>query len=324
MKNRHTTVLLILLLLAPAVRAEVSVQPNGSDLFIKGHQGKVWVPVRHGVPAHFMLNPDGDSRGDIFGDWALNPYTGYPEVAWSRNEGGNYDVVFSWWDGLAWQGPVQISSSPANDLGPRLYHDGNGARYVLWTAWREKGSDAYLARANVAETDFGDPVKMQPEHYSGLLPSGRMTQYSLLTVHEEDHGSRRILRILESLLLEPYYRGTPIDNPFAADMGEVPLGTEPPENEDPTPLGGSPDGDQGLDRSALDPGPDPVLPSQPRIYWEMENLWVDWIEDEDSVGYSVYGIGGFMEPRFVHYHAPADAERARKKVRHLILHPKRR
>jgi hypothetical protein len=312
----------LVLLAATTAFAEVSLQPHRSNLFIKSANGGIWAPVRHGAPAHYLLNPGGDVRGDIFGDWARNPVSGFPEVVWSRNQGGHFDVVFSWWNGLGWQGPARVSASPENDLRPFLYHDANGTRYVVWTGYEtDDRSSAWIAASFDGEADFGPPSKMHADPVSGLLPAAWVGEYSLLAVYEERRGDDRFLEILEYTLLERYLRSSAMDNPIL--LGEIIL-EEQPSSLQPTGSGSAGGPSTGVGRpegEPSSPASSAFLPSDPRIHMAAGVIWVDWIQTEHYLGYAAYEGAGFGQPEFVRYHGPPDLVRARRQVRRLVLGP---
>ncbi|HZN02085.1 MAG TPA: hypothetical protein VFD06_00710 [Candidatus Polarisedimenticolia bacterium] len=134
---------LALALLTPlAARAEVSVQvnPDGKVTRIivlsKGGSGRIWRQVRGHVPAVLLLNPLGDTYGDLAPSVAMNPKTGQPWAIWPQNEGNRKRLVASFWNGSAWSDPVRIAQSDLmgyDQTEPRLIFDAAGVPYVFFT-----------------------------------------------------------------------------------------------------------------------------------------------------------------------------------------------
>ena len=84
-------------LLSPAVaRAEVSVQLSGQGKFVRvvtlTKGDRIWRQVRGHVPAAQLLNPLGDTYGDLAPVIATNPRTGQPWAIWPQNEIGRAHV----------------------------------------------------------------------------------------------------------------------------------------------------------------------------------------------------------------------------------------
>lgn len=309
-------VAVVVLLLPLAAAAEISVSANG-QLYTNFRGGQVWAPVRSGLPPERILNPEGDLHGDILDDWGVNPVSGMPEVAWSRQRGDGYDVVFSWWDGQVWQGPVAVSHSSfgTSHLRARLYHDLDGSRYVMWTARGSDDSDALLAASLPGDPYFCHPRRMHPDDVEGLLPSGVMTDLSLLTIHEEVRPSGdRFLELLEWALIEPWARGVPVDNPV--NRGETEIGDGAASSMQAP----RPDSGEGPSRPSADTFEDEV-PSDPRVYLEDDVLWVDWVDSSTRMGYSVWENGDLGPNHYVSIDGPGDLSRARKKIRQTVLHP---
>jgi hypothetical protein len=315
MKYSTSKILLGLLLLvaclAMPAHAEISLQGDGGKLYIRSVQGQIWTPVRQGLPTEMMLNPWGDANGDIFGSWSENPITGLPEVVWSRNYEGQHEVVFSWFDDGEWRGPSRISVSPANDLTPLLLHDHHGTRYVVWTSWHEGRSDAWLSVAPVDCRVFSTPSRMNELEEQGRYVHGMVTEHSLLTVHEEIREDGRYLQIFEYLLYQPNTRSTPMENPF--QESELSLG-DPEEN---APMSGN---------STPDPlGPKPAtqleepVPSLPQLHMESATLWVDWVHDDDRMGYAVHDFRNFVFGGFVELKSLAEIDSVRKRIENQVL-----
>jgi hypothetical protein len=135
----------LLLALVPAtVRAEVSVIVDGHGrvrrvVYITKEGTRtsvVWKQVRPRVPLDELLNPLGDTTGDLAPTIAVHPQTGRPWVVWPRNEGNQKRLVYSVWEGKGWT-PAQPVAAPDimgwDQVEPRLLFDPEGTPYLLFT-----------------------------------------------------------------------------------------------------------------------------------------------------------------------------------------------
>jgi hypothetical protein len=130
------------MLLPAAARAEVSVMLDGHGrvkrvvVMSRGSAGTIWGQVRARVPLETMLNPTGDTRGDLAPTIAIHPVTGQPWAIWPRNEGNQKRLVISAWTGKEWSAPqpmVVPDLLGSDQLEPRLVFDAAGTPYLFFT-----------------------------------------------------------------------------------------------------------------------------------------------------------------------------------------------
>jgi hypothetical protein len=169
---------LALALLTPlAARAEVSVQvnPDGSVkrvvLLTKGASGRIWRQVRGHVPAAQLLNPLGDTYGDLAPTIAVNPRTGQPWVVWPQNEGNRKRLVVSAWNGSAWTEPVRIAKSDLmgyDQTEPRLLFDAAGAPYVFYT---EGASERRILFVTLSDRGWTPPLRLSESGVDSRTPT---------------------------------------------------------------------------------------------------------------------------------------------------------
>jgi hypothetical protein len=143
---RRFLILPLLLWLLPALAvAEVSVQVERSTGAVKrvfylvrstGARQIVWAQVRPGVPQSHLLNPLGDTTGDLAPVIRTHPQTGNPWVIWSMRVANQYQVGFSFWQGGAWLPPQRIVTSPDpyyyDEVQPSFAFDFAGNPYLVW------------------------------------------------------------------------------------------------------------------------------------------------------------------------------------------------
>jgi len=154
---------LVLILLPAAARAEVSVLVDGHGRVkrvvyltkVSGRSTVVWKQVRPRVPFEEMLNPLGDTTGDLSPTIAVHPGTGQPWVVWPRNEGNQKRLVYSTWDGKAWTAPQRIATPDImgwDQIEPRLLFDAAGTPYLVFTEAARNGRILFTTVARGAWT----------------------------------------------------------------------------------------------------------------------------------------------------------------------------
>lgn len=79
-----------------------------------------------------VLNAEGEDRGD--GPPAVDfvPSTRYPVVVWSYNQGVDFDLAISAWDGEVWTPIDFLAQSLSDELDPRLHLADDGSARVTW------------------------------------------------------------------------------------------------------------------------------------------------------------------------------------------------
>ncbi|MDQ7008034.1 MAG: hypothetical protein Q9Q40_12450 [Acidobacteriota bacterium] len=92
--------------------------------------------MRLHIPAAWALNPDG-SAGPTPDGWpslAWDPVGDVPEVAWSRHDGTDYEIVISRWSGDRWTDPETLTTNSVDDQDPEFAYAPDGtARITYWS-----------------------------------------------------------------------------------------------------------------------------------------------------------------------------------------------
>jgi len=86
-------------------------------------------------PSRVALNPGGDANGDGRPSALMNPFSGWPVVAWSRNSASGFDIVVSRFSGGQWSDPEVVAGTSDDELDPWLTLDpSDGTVHLLyWT-----------------------------------------------------------------------------------------------------------------------------------------------------------------------------------------------
>lgn len=301
MKRVALVLTLALLAAAAPLEAELSWQGNGKIYFQPSKTG-AWGLVRHGVDPRWILNPDGDLRGDGLPSFGINPVTGQPEAVWARFA-GDYEVVFSLFDGTSWTQPVQVSGGyVGNDILPALAHDSRGDRIVTWFR-AESSGQIYMTASPAAEAAFLPPVRLSkeglPARSASIVVDGLLAYVAL----EEERGQDRFVLVVAAELSRvspagPVKGGGAGINPFVVDETQV---EDPGEALPPTERGlpsGKPWWQLGVAPPQQDPL-DPLAPSRPMLHMANGRIWVDWIAGTylgfaEVLGYA-FGDIGYVE-----------------------------
>jgi hypothetical protein len=186
-RSKVLAAVMLLALGAPA-RAEVSAEVDAFGTYVRtlvvttgsARRQKIWTPVRSRT-TRLMLNPEGDTTGDLLPVVRESPLNREPWVVWSRGNGrGDFDLAWSRFHRGAWT-PVTnllpLDSSLA-DVEPVLVFNDIGRAHVAW--WRSDGSAGRVYVSLFLDTrwmlplmvsDLGEDAR-QPS--IGILPDRRI------------------------------------------------------------------------------------------------------------------------------------------------------
>ena len=134
------------LMWAPAAMGEVYAELNSAGTFVGMHTAvprapgqRIWEPVGAADRFSYVLNPEGDRRGDGHPDFAIDPATGLPTAVWAAKEGADFEIVVSSFDGRSWTAPIKVRTAPGiADLDPRIVFRRDGYAIVTW--WQKSSS----------------------------------------------------------------------------------------------------------------------------------------------------------------------------------------
>jgi hypothetical protein len=209
-------------------RAEVSAEPGMTEVavvvlgIIEGPdpipQG-IWEPIRDVDPSLF-LNPTGGMRRDGRPDIAVDPVTRWPHVVWAYNNGTDYDVAYSRWDGAGWLPPEFLTSDTLNEVDPRI-HVGGQSIYVVW--WVEETNAIWLIEQSRRGV-WGTPAPVGG--LSGMRPSVVTWGETVLVASEADdgQGGKEILvskRLAPDVFDTEFVSSNPEDQPLDVVLHEA-------------------------------------------------------------------------------------------------------
>jgi hypothetical protein len=141
----------------------------------------VWRPL----PADWALNPSGDVRNDGRPAVAYHVPSGAPVVVWAYNHGASHDVALSWWQEGGWSTTELVTSTPEDEVDPRVFVRADGVLFVVW--WID-GTDPRVELTN--RTLDGDswtpPVRVSPLGEAARRPSVALANGAIWVAYERD------------------------------------------------------------------------------------------------------------------------------------------
>jgi hypothetical protein len=190
-------ILALLILGAPAVRAELSADHRANDrtdVFVAsiGEDAdpigaRVWDGFRD-LPPDWILNAEGSERGDGRPDVAFLP-NGWPVVVWAYNNGLDHDIALSQWTGNGWSPTEFLTSSIENDLDPRIFIERNGTIHVTWWAQGLVAADRVMLLSRVNDADWNAAAQITPVDTSGWRPAVAVAADGIVRVAYERPSS---------------------------------------------------------------------------------------------------------------------------------------
>lgn len=180
----HAAVLGILVLASTgAALAEVSIRADrdgaylGTNLIVGSPTStdSIWSPRRiraKSAQVAQVLNPEGARLGDLWpavGEPSASPR--FPWVVWSRFRDGDHDLVWSRWNGQAWDPTrwVVDFAMSGSDLDPALRFDESGRPWLVW--WRETADGAEVLLSFFLGHGWMTPFNVTPLDQEGRYPA---------------------------------------------------------------------------------------------------------------------------------------------------------
>jgi hypothetical protein len=190
--------------LSPRTQAEVRVRtaPGGEYLSTQIVPGGppwrkgIWSSRARGGMRRggAVLNAWGDRLGDLYpaiGEQNQTPH--HPWAVWSRFNGSDYDLVYSWWT-YAWSPitRVTIESLGGDDLDPDVAFSRAGRPWVAW--WNRDLDDGHgsVYYSVFGNTGWIEPVKISNDTVGGRRPTIEIKDQGMLIHYRSDDGSERI------------------------------------------------------------------------------------------------------------------------------------
>ena len=194
----------LLLVILPVV-AEVSVDgPEGPHpaWLSMGLQGGEddgfpvpWTVHRQSIPGWWVLNPEGDVRGDGHPAAAFAGGGFHPVVVWSRPVSGEgRDVVLSEWTGGGWSEPETVAGGVGEQRGPDVAALPGGGVVVTW--WEDDGNVRRVwVRKRGADGTWEDAEAVSPAGEDSRWPAVTVVEGEVYVgwLREVGDGTREVV-----------------------------------------------------------------------------------------------------------------------------------
>ena len=232
---------LALLWMPRLVQAEVSVLVDQEGRFKKlvyittggeGHRA-VWRQVRPSVPLEHLLNPQGDTLGDLPPIFRFHPLTGHPWAVWSMNVANQKVIGVAAWGAAGWTVPGRVVTAPDpyfyDQVEPSLAIDDGGRPFLVWTR-KEPIPQIYFS--TLIRGVWTPPLRVSTPEIGGRAPSITVTGTIATITYETDSGP--VVQTYEAAILlqsAANLMDTPIppgNVPDPGSPGTPPKGDEPP------------------------------------------------------------------------------------------------
>lgn len=226
------------------------------------------------------LNENGDANGDQKPEFGLNPITGFPEVVWSKFDGSDYEISYSYFNGSEWANHEIITNNDLNDFDPCIEFSDDGTVKVAWWSDEEIQQVYYKIR------------KINGEWSSNLRVSNPL--------------ERSIFPSITALNNLSFVSFESISN---SNQSSISLSTI---DDDPDPIPAL--------CSRIKIGSDDFAPnSNPSSHSKNGHLWVDWIYDENFLCWSEKIYDEWIFQRYEPYSGLDDIPRARLYIKIKVL-----
>lgn len=264
----------------------------------------VWKPIRTHVRDELHLNREGESNQDGTPAFAIHPETGFPVVTWAWFDGEDFEIALSTWNGSQWSPWELLTDNTEDDLDPRVSYSPGGQRQVCW--WHDgstsSGIDDSWHRQQDPLTDTWSEATLvsQPDgqgSYPDVCSWG--SEWIYASYQLDDDGREGPHRVMVT------WRER--DGVEFSEQLEIAISDYTGE----LPESGS------------------RINIQARVHSSGGQLWVDWIQDHDQMGYSIYESPGvWSAPEYLNYRSlvelagsyEAGLDMSRQEVRGLVTH----
>lgn len=188
---------LVLLWLPRLAQAEVSVLVDQEGKFKKlvyiatgsEHHRVIWRQMRPSVPLEQLLNPQGDTLGDLPPIFRFHSLTGHPWVVWSMNVAGQKVIGFAAWGGAAWTAPRPVVTAPDplyyDQVDPDLAFDETGRPFLVWTR-KEPIPQVYFS--TMIRGVWTPPLRISSEGIAAFAPSVTLAGTTATITYETESG----------------------------------------------------------------------------------------------------------------------------------------
>ncbi len=286
MKIRLFILIIFLLIYCFTILAEISTVKD-SDNNYSSHifmyrdypYNEIWKRFSNN-PNRVPLNENGDSNCDGKPSFTINPITGFPEVVWSKFDGNDYEIAYSYFDGLEWSNHEIITDNNFNDFNPCIAFNNNGTLKITW--WNDEPVQQVYYKIRKNSEDWSLKLRvsdhLEISRFPSIVALNNLSYISYETLTNQNNKDIYSANIDDD------------PDPHPTLTYRIKVGTS-----------------------------DFVSNSEPTPQLKDGHLWVDWIYDENFICWSEK-IGNEWTPqRYERYSGPEDIIRTRLHVRMKVL-----
>jgi len=104
------------------------------------------LPLASGIIASDVVNVSNNSGTSGGPDIAVDS-AGHVHVVWFDDTPGNYEILYSQWNGETWLLPVVVSNNPTASEWPAVAVDSDGVIHVVWQDWTTSYNEILYRRS---------------------------------------------------------------------------------------------------------------------------------------------------------------------------------
>jgi hypothetical protein len=235
------TTVLAVCLGGPEVRADVAAVLDLDGNYLRtemetvrrGRLTSVWLSDQSRLDGRLsrfnrvVLNESGALRGDGMPSVVNHPLSGLPWAVWSYNDGGDYELALSVFDGRFWSSPVLLGKAPngEDDLEPKLLFTSTGRPMIVWWRLAADGSGQSVWLTTRVDGAWREPARLTSNRTNARRPAVLLRGEDLVIAYETDQGIEFRTLSLQSPMLGGNSASGGDDGPDPPSAG----GTRPPE-----------------------------------------------------------------------------------------------
>ncbi|MEW5807735.1 MAG: hypothetical protein AB1756_10385 [Acidobacteriota bacterium] len=285
MKLRFIIIFTFFAMCGISLHAELSVVKDSSDnyastifTFNETQHNEFWKKFSNN-PNRALLNENGDLNGDGRPSFAINSFTGFPEVAWSRFDINKYEIVYSFYSGAEWSNYEFLTNDNIDDFDPFIVVSEDGTVKIAWWSNELIPQVYYKIKKYTSNwslvLQISDPL--EKSKYPSIAPYQNLSYVAYETIDSSNNKSI-VAEIIDD------------NDPIPHVSSKTTIGTSTFPNN-----------------------------TMPTVHAMNQHVWVDWIYDENYLAWSEKIGDQWTQQRYEPYSSSEDIPRARLYIKIKVL-----